>query len=268
VPKAQPVNSLPKPTIPTKSYRSAALQHSSSLDTPSNSRPLSNGSHIKHPSPLSTSDQVQPAVPRDSLLPPVHRSPVTRALPFNTLAGSTTRHINPRLQSYAFRSGSLMVKSIALTTPSTTQATSRDASRVSLHKSPAPSSQPDTAELRETWTDDSDSNAPLASTLVSRTPIRSANFKQCKGDSAFASLSNSTRGLHNSRSSSPFGVQHNPVVNAETIRVPLDRHDRSRRILQLSKGSLVHVTMHGFINRVDLSPLRLGKLSYALERDF
>jgi hypothetical protein len=256
VSKAHPVDSLPKPTIPTKSYRPPALQPSSSSDRLSSSRPLSKGSHIGRPFPLSTSDQVQPAAPRDSLLPPVHRLPVTRVPSSNTLAGSTIQNINPRLPSYAFRSGSLTIKSIALTAPPTTQATSRDASRVALHKSPAPSSsQPNTAELRETWIDDSDSDAPLASTVVSRT--RSANLKHCKDDLSIASSSNSTRSLHSSWSLSPLGMQHSPVVNMETVRVPLDKHDKSRRILQLSKDSLIHATMHGFINRVDLSPLRL-----------
>jgi hypothetical protein len=248
VSQAQPVNLLSKLTISTKTYRSPALQQSSSLDRPSSSRPLSNDSHVGRPSPLST---VEPAAPRDNLLPPVHCS---RVLPFNTLARSTTQHINPRLPSYAFRSGSLVIKSTVLTAPPTTQPTSR----VSLHKSPAPSSsQPDTAELRETSIDDSDFDASLASAVISRNPTHSANSKHCKGDLAFASSPNSTRSLHNSRQSSHFGMQHSPVVNVETMRVPLDRHDRSRRILQLSKGSLIHATMHGFINQVDLSPLRL-----------
>jgi hypothetical protein len=268
------VKLLPKATISTaKSNRPIMPQQSSSLDRPSISRPLSRGALNGGPSPTSNHhvanfDKVQLATSDDNT-PPAHRSPATRVPPSTTLAGSAVQHIGRQFRPYAFRSGSLAIKSITSIAPPTMQATNRDASHLALPNSPTrQSSQPNKVELRETWIDDSDSDAPLSSAVVSRITQHltgSANFKRREGGVALAS-SNSTRSLDHSWSSSASGMQPNPTASVESMRVSLDRHDKSRRILQLSKGSLIHATMHGFINQVDLSPLRLQQISCALKR--
>lgn len=55
-----------------------------------------------------------------------------------------------------------------------------------------------------------------------------------------------------------------PPVDIESICLSLEKYDKPRRILRLSSGlSLAHISMHGCIDRVNLSPLR--SLKYPFE---
>jgi hypothetical protein len=274
--KTQQIKSLPKPVTSTESNRHVVPRQSNSIAAPPGSRPLPEGSRFGRQSPPSNysshaadSKTVQLAAPNNDLQPSPERSSATHVSSPKTLAGSSSQHFNSRLLQHGpheFRSGTLAIKSTAAPLSTQSTVTMHDAGHVPPAKSPTPLPlQLNRADLRATWINDSGSDTPLASTVASRTtrhPTHDANSKQRDYRTDVAS-SNRAQRLDHSQSLSCSGIQSGQL-DLETMRMSLDSHDKSRRILQISSGSLIHATMHGFLNRVDLSPLRFWKLSCAL----
>lgn len=274
---SQQKKSLPKPIISTDSNRFVTLQQRISIDEPSGSRPLSKNLRSGCPSPQSNftnhtanSDQVQLAPPDNNpscLLDPLLAAHVPAS---KTLTRSIRQHVNlPHRAPHAFRSGTLTIRTATLMGPLSTPntATKRNCDNLASAKEPTTPLPlySDKADSRTTWTDDSDSDTSLAPTIGSRAihhPIRGASPKRTDHNLEFTS-SNRTLSLDQSPSSAD--AQSGPKFKIETMRMSLDRHDRSRRILRLSPSTLIHATMHGFINRVELSPLKFRILYCVLQ---
>jgi hypothetical protein len=277
--QSQQMKLLPKPIISTDSNRTVTLQQRISIDGPSGSRLLSKGSRFGRPSSQSNftnhaanSDQVQFAPPDHNLSSPFDPLLAAHVPASKILAGSIRQHVNPRLPHrapHAFRSGTLTIKTAALMSPLSTPNTSTKRNRDHLASAKGPTASlplySDKADSRTTLTDDSDSDTPLAPTIGSRAihhPIHDASSKRTDHNLEFTS---SNRMLGLDRSPSSIEAQSGPKFDIETMRMSLDRHDRSRRILQLSSGTLIHATMHGFINQVELSPLTFWVLFCVLQ---
>jgi len=170
----------------------------------------------------------------------------------------------PNHTPHGFRSGHLSLSPLVskVTHPTRDNLAKHDVCTVKVH---APLSLiPDKANLEAIWVDDTDSDTPLASAFQKTNQhANSTSFKQRQSGHTIHSdfSSDRTQIIDHSRPLSSLPkIQSTPMVNMESMRMVLDNHGKSRRILRLSSGSLIHVTMNGFINRVDLSPLRFLKV--------
>jgi hypothetical protein len=236
----------------TKLDPQVTLQRSSSPVGPSSSLFLSRFSR-PGPSRSETAQGVRPLLPR------LDRLPSASLLPTQLTLESASKNVEYLLLPHSFRSGVLSIKSAASMTLPTPDTRKRDGAR-QLVSAISSTLQADEAEIQATWIDDSDSDTPLAGSIISRTtqrPIPSASPGRRDDTKIFASSSISNLRLNQSPSSSSSELHSDQAPDIDHIRMSLDRHDKSRRILQLNSGSLIHATMHGFISRVDVSPLRL-----------
>lgn len=259
--KAQLSKSSEKPTISSEPKLPLVPQHF--IADCSGNRPLANPSHIKRASNYKLHSADLDNIPlathgRDS-------SGSSLGLPSTThvesFAESTNRHDShpPHHTLHGFRSGSLLIK------PSASKA-AHSVQDVLKKYNVGPQLAKDNSQIA--WVDDSDSDTPLASISTPafrkiRQPTGSAGPMRTDHSIGLPLSSDLTE--INFLSSSSSIIQTSPVVDVETMQMSIDRHDRTRRILQLSSDSWIHVTMRGIISRVDLLPLRFLDISCVLQ---